>query len=171
MQLDFHGMKESTQIGVILHELTLSLWEDKCNGFNIHGEGNVMIWGRFDASQWLWDPKGKFNLIINDVGLFWVELCGMGRVKDFAKVDVFPSHNIKPFTRWKWGTSWCGQDVSDNALWVSRNIVKLLVGFSDIQWKRGKHFCSPLQPGKFTGVDDFSLFGRGQAILLILSQL
>jgi hypothetical protein len=43
MQSDFHSMKEVAEVGVILCEFVLPLWEDKGNGFNIHREGDVMI--------------------------------------------------------------------------------------------------------------------------------
>jgi hypothetical protein len=36
-------MKEAAEVGVILCEFVLPLWEDKGNGFNIHREGDVMI--------------------------------------------------------------------------------------------------------------------------------
>lgn len=43
MKPDFHGVKESTEIGVILCELISSLGKDEGDGFNVHGEGDVMV--------------------------------------------------------------------------------------------------------------------------------
>jgi hypothetical protein len=58
----------------------------------------------------------------------------MGGVKDFGKVDVFPTDEVEPFSGRERRTSGSGQNVLDNGLWVKGKIVKLLVGFSDILW-------------------------------------
>jgi len=43
METDFHGVEESTEVGIILHEFFSSLGKNEGNSFDVHSERDVVI--------------------------------------------------------------------------------------------------------------------------------
>jgi hypothetical protein len=48
---DFHGVEQSSEIGVVLDVLVSTLWEDEGYGIDIHGEGDSMVRRSFDSAR------------------------------------------------------------------------------------------------------------------------
>jgi hypothetical protein len=75
---DFHGVEQSSEVRVVLDVLLATLWENKGDGVDIHGEGDSMVRRRFDSSRGFRNTKGELDFIVNDVSLLGVELGSVG---------------------------------------------------------------------------------------------